>query len=277
MRGMNCERAAAFLPLHAAGDLEAARAREVASHLTACEGCRRLAAEISESRALLVEAFETPEFGAEFYSGIRSSVLEKISRDREPPTPSFVAALFGRRAAYATAFAVALFVLALALQHFRVGVRETTQEFAHKTPQSVDAPKQAQQGDAVLSPQTDDMKSRTTPQRAEVAASSRRGTTRRDALDRRREPMPTPVMRDDERAMIAQVTPSSVNGSREASESAPPANSASSASTTAAAAPEVARIEIQTADPNIRIIWLAPQKSEAPDPNQPKNEHGERK
>jgi hypothetical protein len=40
---------------------------------------------------------------------------------------------------------------------------------------------------------------------------------------------------------------------------------------------EVSRIEIQTADPNIRIIWLAPQKSEAPDPNEPKNENGERK
>jgi hypothetical protein len=29
---------------------------------------------------------------------------------------------------------------------------------------------------------------------------------------------------------------------------------------------EVARIEIQTADPNIRIIWLAPQKADEAEP-----------
>lgn len=274
MRGMNCKRAAEFLPLYAAGDLEAARAREVASHIIACGDCRRLAEEFRESRALLVEAFETPEFGAEFYSGIRSSVLEKISRDREPSTPSFVAALFGRRLAYATTFAVALIALALALQHFRNSVRETPQELAHGR-QNTNAPKQDRQRESEASPQLNAKKNEPTPKLTYTATIPRREPTRRDAPERRRDPIPTPAMRDNESAMIAQVSPSSINDAHEASESASPANVL--VPSTATAAPEVSRIEIQTADPNIRIIWLAPQKSEAPNPNEPKNENGERK
>ena len=88
--------------------------------------------------------------------------------------------------------------------------------------------------------------------------------------------MPQTAGRDDERATSAQVAPSSVNVAREASESASPAGTATP-SVTANGAHEVSRIEIQTADPSIRIIWLAPQKSEAPNPNEPKNENGERK
>lgn len=276
MRGMNCKRAAEFLPLYAAGDLDAVREKEVASHIIVCEGCRRVADEFRESRALLVEAFETPEFGAEFYSGIRSSVLEKISREREPSTPSLVAALFGRRLAYATTLAVALIAIALAFQHFRNVRRETTRELVQQTPQTDYSSERAQHGVVVSSPQPSDAKSMTTPPRPEVVTSPHKESARRTTPNRRREPMPTPVMRDDERTLIAQVTPSSVNVVHEASESASPANGVVSPSA-ATAAPQFSRIEIQTADPSIRIIWLAPQKSEAPSPNEPKNENGERK
>ncbi|MCA1630572.1 MAG: zf-HC2 domain-containing protein [Acidobacteria bacterium] len=262
---MNCERAAALLPLYAAGDLGGARGDEVEAHVAACGDCRKVAGEFRESRALLFEAFETPEFGAEFYANIRGSVLEKISRDREPSTPSFVAALFGRRAAYATAFAVALFVLALALQHFRGGVRETTTPLASGG-QIADAPQQEQRRGSEAPSQQNAEKNEPTPNPTRTAAAPRRESTRRAAPDRRREPVLNTVAHDDESATVAQATPS-VDGTRGASESASPAT----------AAPEVSRIEIQTADPSIRIIWLAPRKSEAPDPNEPKNENGERK
>jgi hypothetical protein len=275
MKEMNCKRAAEFLPLYAAGDLDAARADEVASHVGACGDCRRLADEFRESRALLCEAFETPEFGAEFYSGIRSSVLEQITREREPSTPSFVAALFGRRAAYATTFAVALFALALALQHFRGGVRETPREFAQGQ-QHVNAQKQELRREPEAPPQLNANQNEPTPKQTYAAVSPRREPTRRDATEQRRELMPKTAARDDGSAQVARVTPSSAGGARGAGESAPTANGVAS-TPSASAAPEVSRIEIQTADPNIRIIWLAPRESEAPDPNEPKNENGERK
>jgi hypothetical protein len=272
---MNCERAAEFLPLYAAGDLDAARADEVASHVAACGDCRQVADEFSESRALLVEAFATPEFDAEFYSGIRSSVLEQISRDREPSTPSPVAALFGRRLAYATAFAVALFALAPAFQHFRGGRRETTpRELVITPPQIVDTPRPERRTDAVSPTRPDAVRNAPSPKLTYAAAIQRGGSTRRDATRDRYALTPEPAARD-ERDMIAQAPPS-FNGAHEAGGPAlPVAGSATSAKTNPA--PEVSRIEIQTADPNIRIIWLAPPKSEAPDPNEPQNENGERK
>jgi hypothetical protein len=276
MKGMNCKRAAGLLPLYAAGDLDAARGGEVASHLAACEGCRRLAGEFSESRALLGEAFETPDFGAEFYSGIRSSVLERISRDREPSTPSLVAALFGRRLAYATTFAVALVALALAFQHFRGGARQTPR--LAKDQQYVNAPQQDWLRESQATPQLNAGKNEPTPKPTYAATNQRRESTRRAATGQRRQGFtPKTVARDDEGAQIARVTPSSVNDPREAGAAASPAGGSPSSPSATAAAPEVSRIEIQTADPNIRIIWLAPRKSEAPDPNEPKNENGERK
>ena len=275
MKGMNCKRAAEFLPLYAAGDLDAAREKEVASHVAACEGCRRVADEFRESRALLVEAFETPEFGAEFYSGIRSSVLEKISREREPSTPSLVAALFGRRLAYATTFAVALIALALAFQHFRGGRRETTPQLAGGQ-QNVNAPQRDQRRESEASQQLNVKKNEPTPNPTDTAMIPHTESTRRTTPNRRREPMPKTVAHDDESPLIAQVTPSSISVAHEASESASPANGVVSPPA-ANAASQFSRIEIQTADPSIRIIWLAPQKSEAPNPNEPKNENGERK
>ncbi|HEX8162490.1 MAG TPA: zf-HC2 domain-containing protein [Pyrinomonadaceae bacterium] len=273
---MNCKRAAGLLPLYAAGDLEGARARGVASHVAACAGCRRAVDEFTESRALLAEAFETPEFGAEFYAGIRSSVLERISRDREPSAPSFVAALFGRRAAYATTFAVALIALALAFQHSRGG-RETPRELARTTPPTVAATKQGDQLKAAGPPREAKVSAASEPTRKPTyaAAGRRAESARRDAPAGRREQARKTLAREGESALVAQAVPPPVNGARTTMESAPRAGVSSAAA--AGAAPEVSRIEIQTADPNIRIIWLAPQKSEEPDPNEPKNENGERK
>jgi hypothetical protein len=41
------------------------------------------------------------------------------------------------------------------------------------------------------------------------------------------------------------------------------------------ASPQISRIEIQTADPNIRIIWLSPQESREPDGTNHVQDHPE--
>ena len=53
--------------------------------------------------------------------------------------------------------------------------------------------------------------------------------------------------------------------------------SASPSARSPSAEGEVSRIEIQTADPNIRIIWLTPQKQEEPKPDRDNHENGDRK
>ena len=123
MRTLNCKRTARMIPLYVAGDLVGAPEREVAAHLAACETCRRLAEEFSESSRLLTQACTPPEFGAEFYSGIRHALLGEIARDHVLSKPW----LFRPRWLYATAFAAIVIVSAVMLQHFAGTQRETPQ------------------------------------------------------------------------------------------------------------------------------------------------------
>jgi anti-sigma factor RsiW len=288
MKRMDCQRASGMLPLYVAGDLEGARPREVAAHLAACDDCRRLAAEFNESRNLLAEACATPEFGADFYAGIRSAVLDEISRDRPTPsTPSsfiaspFITSLFGRRLAYAASFAVALIILALAFQHARRAAPPAPEEIVHE---QLPAPESMPERRTMTPAPSPDVAVKESSPSATIAATLRRHPTRRDTATRQDEANPlhaAQTVNDAQTAatLVAAIPRAAVNPARDVSATA----TVAPASAAGQPASEVSRIEIQTSDPNIRIIWLAPQKSEEPRPNTDKrenpynHENGERK
>jgi anti-sigma factor RsiW len=275
---MDCKRAGELMPLYAASDLEGARAREVASHLASCDACSRLAKEFAESRRLLVEAFATPEFGAEFYASIRGDVLSRIVREREPSSPSsLIATLFGRRFIYAASLALVAVACLFALQYFRHGAKQEINlagQVAHEAGYKQTAPTNSQPSPS-LSPQPR-VSGEQLARSNSAGAGRRRIETQRDAMDRHdatRAAIATRVDRD----VIAQVAPSSINGEssrgeRGVNSNAHPAVESASPS----AASEVSRIEIQTADPNIRIIWLASQKSAEPKTDRDQHENGDR-
>src|SRR6266849_5138038 len=126
MRTLKCKRMVPMISHYVASDLVGAPERKVAAHVMACEACRRLAEEFWESKNLLTQACAVPEFGAEFYSGIRDAVIDEITRDRVQSKPS----LFRRRWLYATAFAAVVIVSGVILQHFGRSRRETPQGWA---------------------------------------------------------------------------------------------------------------------------------------------------
>ncbi|MCA1815069.1 MAG: zf-HC2 domain-containing protein [Acidobacteria bacterium] len=296
-RTIKCERAAALMPLYAAGDLAEARAGEVASHVATCEPCRALAEEFADSRRLLAEALATPEFGAEFYAGIRGDVLARVRADREPTSPSgFVASLFfGRRLVYAASLAAVAFACLVAFQHFRHGGRETQPEIA-------DAAQGAQQAGGDGTPTTPQKQTTTQPKRrqesaggAEIAPSGAAVTRRRTAdvrvaafnrngatnlhgtTERRDAPVVAPR---DGGALIAQALSPPKNGAASVVAGGGSQSSGVSASPSARGASAegaLSRIEIQTADPTIRIIWLTPLKQEEPKPDRDNHENGDRK
>lgn len=277
---IDCGRAAALLPLYAAGDLEAARAGEVASHVETCEPCRALAGEFAESRRLLAEALATPEFGAEFYAEIRSDVLARVSADREPASPSgFIASLFfgRRRLVYAASLAALAVACLVASQHFRRDKSETPREIADavrgtpeaRVEQTGMTPQTAQQSSLPSSPK---------PRRHagnEQAAAKLHNTTGRYNS--------TAVVPRNESAFVAQAVSSSKSGAPSVVASGanvgeqPAVESASPSARGVSAGGEVSRIEIQTADPTIRIIWLTPLKQEEPKPDRDNHENGDRK
>jgi anti-sigma factor RsiW len=257
MRTLNCKRTARILSLYVAGDLVGAPEREVAAHLAACEACCRLSEEFSESRSLLTQAFTTPEFGAEFYSGIRSAVLDEITRDRMLSKPS----LFRPRWLYATAFAVVVIVSGLALQHFGRTRRETPPDLALARPVQPTSPS----SEMPSSRRKHELPGKPSIQSNKVLAlANPHGSSRQVAGVKQPDALMTSQAARDKRTQIEQAVQSSTSAE-------PIAVEASS---------QVSRIEIQTADPNIRIIWLSPRESRVPEENnhdQDRDQNGNRK
>jgi hypothetical protein len=281
------------ISLYVAGDLVGAREREVATHIAACEQCRRLAREFSESSSLLAQACTPPEFGAEFYSGIRRAVLGEITRERMVSKPS----LFRRRWLYGTAFAAVVIAAAVMLQHFGSSKREAPQDLTF-APQVTGQPTsdQAKGTDSSSSPQLSELsQSPRKPHKVQetlrvkshnvMALVNPRRRSRQFETLRKSDAADTSQTARDKLTPIAQVTQSSPSASTSASSSVNPvalesatfSGRSESSPSRRASASQVLRIEIQTADPNIRIIWLAPRESrESEETNHDQGQHDNR-
>jgi Putative zinc-finger len=235
---LNCKRMARMMPLYVAGDLSAARLQKAAQHLRACEACRELADEFHESKALLAEGCSMPEFDAEFYAEIRNAVLGKIKLERSLPKRT----VFGRPWVYATSLAIIVIMSGFVL--LRYG--------SHDRPNSLTlTPPVA--GLAVPTATGPDSPSRQVLSNDSNHRHAARLSGRQLKAIRRTSPL-------EQEGEIARVKPSV----REV-EPVPPQSvtiSGEPLATVSGDANQVSRIEIQTADPNIRIIWFGPQGRE---------------
>jgi len=82
---MNCKNVEELLPLYVGRDLEAERARQINTHIQSCIECARSAREYVEANQLL-QIFEPPRFSEATYAAIRSNVLREIERKASAPT-----------------------------------------------------------------------------------------------------------------------------------------------------------------------------------------------
>jgi hypothetical protein len=254
-----------MMSLHVAGDLVGEPEREVVAHLAACQACRQLAEEFSESSSLLTQAFAPPEFGAEFYTGIRSAVLGKITGDGIASKPPLFERLWARRWVYAAPLA-AVVIAIVTLQVFR-RIPHEPQNLGF-TPQVTRPSTSDQTREANSSLSRQSSGSPRKPDRATAQAGqshklfarmdSRRPNSQIEAAKRPDAPDTARTARHN-RKEIAPVMPSSIAPA----DLETPTSSGWSASSPSAVASssEISRIEMQTADPNIRIIWLAPRES----------------
>jgi len=262
MTRMNCGRAEKLMPLYAAGDLPAGRrSRAVAAHVASCEACAALADEFRASREWARSAGAVPEFGEEFYESLRAGVLDRVNRDTRQAAPSRLAPFFpamfaGRRLAFAASLAFAACALALAL-YFVNGARQPRRNEMAGGPYGSDLVIPPQRAHTSPSPDTK-MKEQQPSQDAPRGGSQPvRPRDKTGAAGFKR----TPTLR---RATPARYTAPE----RElTAESGKPSQQGVPPSAPRVETANVARIEIQTADPNIRIIWLAPDKSEESEPD----------
>ncbi len=236
LRRIKCSRAAKLIPLSMTNDLTRRQARFVAAHIATCASCRQLSSEYRVSRSWLQETARV-EFAENFYAEIRSAVLSQIEPQRPrtrrfPPPAWFFVPHLNRPLAFAASVALLCLFAALAYQFVFKRDADQSHEQAIRNEQHSPSPSAPRQAAA--------------PARLKENEMARDPQPSHDSpVNRRPLPLPAlvPQLRDEQTQSVA-IRP----------ESTPP--SAAGAQTTPAE--EISRIEIQTADPNIRIIWLTP-------------------
>jgi hypothetical protein len=112
---MNCKQTEELLPLHAGPDLDEKRARLVTAHLQSCAACMRVADEYRDAFQL-TRQFAPPAFSGDVYAQVRSNVLREIgAQSASALLPEVFARWLPRRvtwaAAGASAFAFTVFAL----------------------------------------------------------------------------------------------------------------------------------------------------------------------
>jgi hypothetical protein len=234
---MNCRRVEKLIPLYVEGDLESRLNDPIASHLEWCGRCNWLADEYKESQSWL-RSSEPPEFDEAFLTDLKRDVLTGVSTT----TPSFLASLLGswtqqwnRRQVLALSAALMIIfgVLVLYLYRTRVNDGRAVQELAGQT----------------------QIEDKTNPSRPDLTAGTK-SAPGASFTGRHRSLVPTTLSR-------STVEPPLLSGANKASEpESPRKENEQMIPDRTFDSREMLRIEIQTGDPNIRIIWFAPRETD---------------
>lgn len=231
---MNCTQVEKLIPLHVGNDLPMEQAAVVSAHLKDCTSCQELAAEFGASREWL-GAFTTPTFDEAVLDEMRAAVWQKVAQAE--PQPAMLTLLTAWwRPRYAVVMAVLLLLAGLIFYAHRqqrtlvkensVARHETNQERSKLTP-------------APGSHDIDKTKTVVTAQPPPRRRSLRQLSV---AIKPRAVALP---------AQAIAITTSDTDLILPQAAQQP-------------AVQEMARIEFQTADPNIRIIWLtAPEQAKS--------------
>ena len=256
MRSLSCRRMGRMIPLYVAGDLVGGWEREAAEHFATCEGCRGLAEEFAESGSLLAEGWARQEFDAEFYARIRSAVLAEITHDRRLSRPQ----LFSRRWIYAASFGLALTACGFVFQQVK--------RLQPEAPQGPGSISQVN-GQLTLGPEAKSPSSSPALPRESVRGIVGQKTRSHEAvteINSRRTSGELQAQRKPDKTRtnggrIEQAMRSSTIVRGATLERTIHSGGSASSLSGSASTSDITRIEIQTADPNIKIIWLAAQAS----------------
>jgi anti-sigma factor RsiW len=247
---MNCKQVQELLPLYVGRDLEEKRAQMVTAHLQSCAECAASADEYRGTRQLL-QQFAPPPFSDAVYAGIRQRVLRDIEREATAPGLSrLLESLFRPRLRWAVATALLLAVSVSAF--FFIANRKNDQQQLAGSGGKVAGPASTSIKESAGIPPASTVKNRGSAQGS--TGGTHQPQRRRSpgvAADRTR--LAT-IKGADKRSLSVQT---SSNG-RSEPDAFPSRDSATSEKTL--------RVEMQTEDPNIRIIWFSPQPTRKDSP-----------
>ena len=268
---MNCNHVQELLPLYVGGDLEEKRMHAVRSHVQTCSQCGAAADEYRES-VQLVQQFAPPPFDAAVYDGIRQRVLREIrSESSAPALPQLVASLFRPRFTWAVATALLLIVSMFALYFVanrsdnqprlagdqRVDpvtpAGESNVQPQDRSALSSPSPSHPRNGIEVANPNPNTVANTTSPGSINSLHQPQR---RRNYVANRAQPLQVnnTVNTPGPTAMTAEASTAPNNPGEPNGPLRDPAN------------PKTMRVEMQTRDGNIRIIWFSPQHTKQGSP-----------
>ena len=221
---MNCKQVEDLLPLYVSHDLADKQARSVTDHLQNCAACAVVLNEHREAQQLLQD-FAPAAFDAGAYDAIRQNVWRRIETESaKPAVTELIAGWFAPRLAWAAA---AMILMAVAIGGIYLFTSRNTdrRETVVNTPSPKVNPPVKQEGSDGARVAVSGKEKRSQPSQA-----------RPTAHKRGRETVP------DSRETLVATAPDA---------------SRSTGATVDAGQGKTVRMEIQTSDPNIRIIWFA--------------------
>ena len=241
---MNCNRVEELLPLYVGHDLEEERARLITTHVRTCSQCARSAREYRETNQLL-QRIEPPQFSEATYLAVRNSVLRQIERESNAKTLlKFIARPFQPRLMWAASTAVLLAVCLFA--YYFIANRTSGQRY-----EQANGASQPEKLKASPPPSRKDIKPALTGTTGAPSALARSSHKSRQNLtvwhSRRAGEAPAVPVRE---AQYSRVEPKGTTPS------------------TSLPADKTLRLEIQTNDRNIRIIWFSHPSTNEGSPNE---------
>lgn len=236
---MNCEQLDELLPLYAGRDLDEKRARMVSEHVQICSACARVAGEYRQA-VELAQHFAPPVFSDHVYASVRRQVMQQIEDDPSAPLlPQLFGSWFQPRTAWAAA-SVLIIAFGFFTLYLVVNRRADRQPVAETHPRVIEHPALT-----ATPPTTDPANSGSTWKPAGDKDRAIRRTVNRPLKARDswlRAASNSPKLRDPDAA-----------------------NSLPAVDAVPGKSP--LRVEMQTKDPNIRIIWFTQPKSKSAVPN----------
>ena len=235
---MNCRRVQKLMPLYVEDDLRPALANRVGSHLEWCGRCNWLADEYKESQSWL-RAWAPPEFDRALLDSVKNGALAQIAASNQRPSRWAALALpSNRRQVFALSAAALVIVGIFVIYVYQARSKDSGNvEAVKKMPDEMPA------GDRVLN------LSGATKAAPEASVPPHRSVSKGT-----RQPLKAfaraGVPREREELDVAQ--------------SQGPAQPNAPGPDLASDSKNMLRIEIQTSDPLIRIIWFAPRESDSP-------------
>jgi hypothetical protein len=242
---MRCTHAEKLIPLFAGDDLPAREAAALRRHLESCANCRRLADEFEESRDWL-RGFAAPQFDDSMLDGMRDSVLQGIGRiENRARWLQWVVP--GLNLRFVASLAALLLIAFIAAYVYRGKQRQMAPDKDY----AVEIKPGGDQKNSSTGPRTDE-DFRVNPSPIPTQYPSRK---RRQRINE--SPGEKPVQLPDLAIAKPRISPLAIN-IRPIFDLPPDTDIAMD---DAIFNREMTRIEFQTADPNIRIIWLTPKDS----------------